>query len=71
MLEKSDISVSNDVAHIHPKSFCGFCQTKAKRYFDAKQLESSLDDYQWTEHLESGYTVCAMQFVQESKGGTT
>ena len=68
LLRKSGIHVVNVKSHIHPESFCETCRAKAKRFSDGKQVESSLHDYQWTEHADSGCAVCSL-FRNQNKGG--
>ena len=60
ILRKSGIHVVNDKSHIHPEYFCETCRAKAKRFSVGKQVESSLHDYQWTEHADSGCAVCSL-----------
>ena len=68
LLRKSGIHVVNDKSHIHPEYFCETCRAKAKRFSDGKQVESSLHNYQWTEHADSGCVVCSL-FRNQKQGG--
>ena len=53
------------------KEFCGSCRTKAKRYHDAKQVNSSLKEHPWKEHMASDCYMCSqlcMGRPSKSKG---
>ena len=59
ILKCSGIDISGDNPHIHPTYLCGSCCTKAKRYHDAKQVNSSLKEHPWKEHMASDCYVCS------------
>ena len=56
--------------HIHPEYFVKHVERKPRGLSDGKQVlvESSLHDYQWTEHADSGCAVCSL-FRNQNKGG--
>jgi hypothetical protein len=64
LLKLCGIDVSGDRKDIHPPSFCASCRSKVKRVSEGKQVQSSLNTFAWTEHAESGCTVCT-----KKKGG--
>lgn len=71
ILMSSGIDITDDQPHMHPASFCGSCRTKAKRYHDAKQVNTTLNIHKWTEHTESFCSVCTMFQSQQSMGRPT
>ena len=72
ILKCSGIHISGDDPHIHPTYLCGSCCTKAKCYHDAKkQVNSSLKEHPWKEHMASDCYVCCQPCMgrpSKSKG---
>ena len=64
LLKLCGIDVSDDRKDIHPPFFCSSCRSKVKRVSEG----SSLCTFAWTEHAESGCTVCT-HLGGKKKGG--
>ena len=69
LLKLCGINVSDDRKDIHPPFFCSSCRSKVKRVSEGKQVQSSLCTFAWTEHAESGCTVCTHLGGKKKKGG--